>query len=413
MVRPARTEVAVTGMGVLSAAGVGLADFHQAQLAGRSAVRTISHYDSTDDAVRIAGEVDLPPGLSMDRREQMKSDRCTQLAAAAAALALDDAGLASSGIVDPERVGVLVGSGIGGAGSLQNNWAAYLRDGPSGMRPRAVPMGMINDSSASVAIRYGFTGPCTTVATACASGADAIATAHQMIASGEVDVVLAGGSEAPVVRGIVSGFDRLGALSHRNDQPSAASRPFSRDRDGFVIAEGAALLVLESADHAEARGARVHALLRGYGRTSDAHHVTMPHPDGEGARRAMVRALHHADAGPADVGMINAHGTATTLNDRIEANAVRAVFGPLAVPVTATKALTGHGLGASGAIEAVAAVQALSSGLLPPVGNLDDPEPELDIDLVRGEPRRVRVELILSNSFAFGGHNVVLAFGRP
>jgi 3-oxoacyl-[acyl-carrier-protein] synthase II len=275
-------------------------------------------------------------------------------------------------------------------------------------------MAMPNDGAAWIAMRYELTGPCVTVCTACASGADALIAGYQMIVSGEADLVFTGGAEAPVVRSAVAGFAKLRALSVRNDEPQGASRPFSKDRDGFVIAEGAAILVLEAAEHAKARGARAHAYLRGFGRSSDAYHVTAPHPDGRGARQAIERALHGTSADPRDVGLINAHGTSTPPNDIVEARAIRAALGPAAdhVPVTATKSVTGHALGASGAIEAVATVQALTSGLIPPTLNFDLPDPEIDLDIVHGSARTAALDLALSSSFAFGGHNVVLAFAR-
>jgi 3-oxoacyl-[acyl-carrier-protein] synthase II len=414
----AATGVAVTGMGVVSANGIGLAEFHAAQLAARSGVEQLARYTCDGDPVRIAGEVVLPPELTLDRRDQVRADRCTQLGAAAAQLAVADAGLygdaAAGWQADPERTGVSIGSAIGGAAALENNYEAYFTSGPRALRTRAIPMSMANDASAWIAIRYGVTGPCVTVSTACASGADALIAGYQMIVSGEADVVLAGGAEAPVVRSIVSGFAKMGALSMRNDEPAGASRPFSKDRDGFVIAEGAAVLVLESAAHAAARGARTYAHLRGYGRSSDAHHVTMPHPQGLGALRALRRALSHVDAEPGDVGMVNCHGTSTVLNDNAEALAIRDALGTAAdhIPVTATKSLIGHSLGAAGAIEAVATVQALHSGLVPPTANVEDLDPEIDLDVVSGAPRRADMALALSNSFAFGGHNVVLAFGK-
>ena len=407
-------EVLVTGMGVVSPVGVGLAAFHEGQLAGRSAIGAITHYDPDGDAVRIAGQVRLPDELSLPRREAMRTDRCTQLAAAAARLALDDAGLDAEGAADPERTGVVIGSGMGGQGTAEENYRNFFRAGAEALRARAIPMAMINDAASWLAIRHGFTGPCAAVATACASGADAIVTGCQMIACGEADVVLAGGTEAPVVRAIVAGFAKLGALSPRNDEPHRASRPFGKDRDGFVIAEGAAVLVLESAAHARARGARSHARLAGYGRSADAHHVTMPHPEGAGAARAITAALRSAGASPRDVGLVNAHGTGTAQGDLAEALALRGSLGAAAeqVPVTATKSLIGHSLGAAGAIEAVATVQALASGLVPPTANLDEPDPEIGLDVVSGAPRPVSAALALSNSFAFGGHNVVLAFAR-
>lgn len=408
------TQVAITGMGVASANGVGLAEFHAAQLGKTSGVGPLARYECDSDPVRIAGEVELPEELTLDRREQLRADRCTQLGAAAAQLAVADAGLENgSWQADPERTGVSIGSAIGGATALENNYQAYFTAGPRALRTRAIPMSMANDASAWIAIRYGVTGPCVTVSTACASGADALIAGYQMIVSGEADVVLAGGAEAPVVRSIVSGFTKMGALSMRNDEPAYASRPFSKDRDGFVIAEGAAVLVLESQAHAAARGARKYAYLRGYGRSSDAHHVTMPHPQGLGALQALRRALHHVDASPADVGMVNSHGTSTVLNDIAEAVAIRDALGPAAdrIPVTATKSLIGHSLGAAGAIEAVATVQALHSGTVPPTANVEDLDPEIDLDVVCDAPRPGSMDLALSNSFAFGGHNVVLAFG--
>jgi len=411
-------EVAVTGMGVVSANGTSLAEFHAAQLGQVSGIGPLTRYKCGEDPVRIAGEVALPVEVMLDRRDQVRTDRCTHLAAAAAQLAVGDAGLVADPdtegwLADPERTGVSIGSAIGGSESLENNYHAFVTSGPRALRSRAIPMSMTNDAAAWLAIRYGVTGPCIAVSTACASGADAIVAGHQMIAAGEADVVLAGGAEAPVVRSIVSGFAKMGALSMRNDEPGRASRPFSKDRDGFVIAEGAAVLVLESAEHSRTRGARTYAYLRGYGRSSDAHHVTMPHPRGLGAFQALRRALCSADAGPADVSMVNAHGTGTTLNDAAEAFAIRDALGAHAdrVPITATKSLIGHSLGAAGAIEAVATVQALHNGAIPPTANLDDLDPEIDLDLVVGEARHLPVTLALSNSFAFGGHNVVLAFG--
>jgi 3-oxoacyl-[acyl-carrier-protein] synthase II len=399
-------------MGVVTPIGVGIKDFHAAQLAGHSGIRTISHYDCSSDPIQIAGEVRLPAELTFDRREQLRTDRCTQLAAAAAQLAISDADLDTGQAAGTGQVGVVIGSGIGGAATAEKNYVGFYRGGLSAVRTRAIPMGMINDASAWIATRYGFTGPCTTVATACASGADAIVAGYHMIRCGEADVVLAGGTEAPVVRSIVSGFFKLAALSERNDEPERASRPFSKHRDGFVIAEGAAVLILESAAHAHARGARVHAHLRGYGRSADAYHVTMPHPQGLGAQQAILRALRSAEAEPQNVAVVNAHGTSTVLNDAVEATALHSALGEstATVAVTATKSLIGHALGAAGAIEAVATVQTVSSGLVPPTANFDEPDPEINLNVVRGEPRKVPVGLALSNSFAFGGHNVVLVF---
>lgn len=409
---PPIMPVAITGFGVVSPVGVGRHAYHAAQLAAQSGVDAIGGYDPGTDRVRIAGEVTLPPELEVDRQERLRTDRCTRLASAAARLAVEDAGLDLRGEgVDLRRTGVVMGSGMGGAGTWEAGFLRFDRGGIEAVRARTIPMGMVNGAAAWIAIHYGLTGPCTTVCTACAAGSDALVAAHQMIAAGEADVVLSGGAEAPVIRAVVAAFTRLTALSERNDEPQGASRPFAKDRDGFVIAEGAAVLVLESPAHAAARGATELARLVGYGRSSDAHHVTMPHPEGTGGRAAIEAALRSAGAAPTDVRFVNAHGTGTVHNDAVEARALHAVFGPGAVPpVMATKSITGHALGAAGAMEAVATVQALTAGLVPPTANQDEPDTELDLDVVAGEPRPVATGLALSNSFAFGGHNVVLAF---
>ncbi|MFI7502176.1 beta-ketoacyl-[acyl-carrier-protein] synthase family protein [Streptomyces sp. NPDC049687] len=406
-------RVVVTGLGPVTSVGVGAKAFHVGQLEGRSAVRSISRFDASGLPVRIAAEVDLPDDLSLQRRDALATDRVTHLAAAAASLALQDAGLDLDS-ADRNRIGVALGTGCGGAESIRNGAARALK-GPGSVSARFIPMSMSNSTASWIAIRYGLGGPVTTTVTACASGADALATGHQMIATGEADVVLAGGAEAPVTDLLVAGFAKMKALSTRNDEPERASRPFGVDRTGFVLGEGAAVLVLEDSDHARARGAEPLAELLGYGRTSDAHHVVAPRPDGAAAARAVVGALRSAGLTPEEVSHVNAHGTGTVLNDAAEAAALTAALGPAAarIPVTATKSMTGHALGAAGAVEAVAAVQALVHQVLPPTANLDAPDTALGLDLVTGEPRDTRVSAVLSNSFAFGGHNVVLAFGQP
>ncbi|MEE1938032.1 beta-ketoacyl-[acyl-carrier-protein] synthase family protein [Streptomyces sp. TRM 70361] len=407
-------RVVVTGVGPVTSAGVGAKEFHRGLLDGVSAVRTITRFDPADLPVRIAAEVDLPEHLTPPRRDAVSTDRCVQLAAAAAHLALEDSGL-DLAAVDRDRVAVAVGTGCGGAESIERGHLAFTGRGPQGLPARFIPMSMANSTAAWLSIRYGLTGPCATTVTACASGADALVAAHQMIVTGEADVVLAGGAEAPVTPVIVGGFARMRALSTRNGEPERASRPFDADRDGFVIGEGAALLVLEEAGHAAARGAVPLAEFRGYGRSADAHHVVAPRPDGSAAARAVTGALRSAGLTPADVSHVNAHGTGTVLNDAAEARALHTALGPDAarIPVSATKSVTGHTLGAAGAIEAVASVQAVVHGVLPPTANLDVPDPETGLDLVGGQPRETEVTAVLSDSFAFGGHNVVLAFTRP
>jgi 3-oxoacyl-[acyl-carrier-protein] synthase II len=405
-------EVVVTGMGVATAAGVGLDEFHAGQLAAKGTARPITRYDAEDDPIRFAGEVDLPPDLAMSRRDELRTDRCTALALASAAMAVEHAKI-DWNTTDRARVGVVVGSGVGGASTWETACRALYTEGVRAVRARSIPMSMLNNPASALAFQYGLTGACTTAATACAAGADALIAGQMMIQTGEADMVLAGGAESPVVRTIVAGFARLQALAVADD-PTCASRPFDVGRNGFVIAEGAAVLVLESAEHAAARGAQVHARFTGFGRSSDAYHSTAPHPDGAGAATAVRAALRSAGVSKTDIDFVNAHGTSTKLNDSAEAAALRTVFGAHAdtMPLVATKAVTGHSLGASGAIEAVATIQALQTGLLPATANLNTLDPALDVDVVHGSTRKLSAALALSNSFAFGGHNVVLAFSR-
>ncbi|WP_306324043.1 MULTISPECIES: beta-ketoacyl-ACP synthase II [unclassified Streptomyces] len=407
-------RVLVTGLGPVTSIGVGSEDFHAGQLKGVSGVRRISRFDAADLPVRIAGEVDLPAELTLTGREAATADRTAQLALAAAKLALEDSGLDLSA-EDRARIGVVLGTGAGGTNSWESNAATAHSRGIGRLAARFIPMSMANGSASRVSVDLGILGPSSTVVTACASGAEALITAAQMITSGEADVVLAGGADAPVTPMMVGGFAKIRALSTRNDEPERASRPFAADRDGFVLAEGAAVLVLESAAHATARGARVLAELRGYGRSSDAHHVTAPHPEGAGAARAIEAALRSARLRPEDISYVNAHGTGTTYNDAAEAKALRTALGEYArrTPVTAPKSMTGHALGAAGAIEAVATVQSLDTGVVPPTVNLTEPDQDLGLDVVGAVPRDLPVDAVLSNSFAFGGHNVVLAFTRP
>ncbi|CAM5278519.1 3-oxoacyl-[acyl-carrier-protein] synthase 2 [Streptomyces spiroverticillatus] len=411
----ARTVV-VTGLGPVTPIGIGGHDFWQAQLKGVSGIRPITRFDPTGLPVRIAGEVDLPAELAPGRREERTTDRCTHLALAAARLALDDAALDLAD-EDRDRVGVVLGTGAGGAASWERNARLLETSGPTRIGARSVVMSMANGSASHIALTFHITGPSTSVVSACASGAEALVTAHQMIVGGEADVVLAGGAEAPVTPLLVGGFARTGALCTLNEEPRHASRPFSADRAGFVLAEAAAVLVLESQEHARARGATVLATLSGYGRSSDAHHVTSPHPEGAGAARAVRAALRSAGWSAADVDYINAHGTGTRYNDAAEAKALRSALGSHAAhtPVSATKSMTGHSLGAAGAVEAVVCVQALLHGHVPPTVNLNAVDPDCGLDVVGPQPRALPLTTALSSSFAFGGHNVVLAFeaARP
>ncbi|MGK5544273.1 beta-ketoacyl-[acyl-carrier-protein] synthase family protein [Streptomyces sp. URMC 127] len=407
-------RVVVTGLGPVTAIGVGSKEFHAAQLDCLSGITTISRFDATGLPARIAAEVDLPEELVLSRREVQATDRCTQLAAAAVQLALRDSGI-DLDTEDRSRVAVSIGTGCGGAESIEQNSRAFIERGLTALTARFVPMSMANSTASWIAIRYGLTGPCATPVTACASGSDALVAAHQMITAGEADVVLAGGTEAPLTPVIVGGFARMKALSTRNEAPERASRPFSADRDGFVLGEGAAVLVLEEASHAAARGATPLAEFSGYGRSCDAFHVVAPRPDGACAARAVTAAMRSSGLSARDISYVNAHGTGTAFNDAAEAQALNSALGKDAsgIPVSATKSMTGHALGAAGAIEAVAGVQAIMHGVLPPTANLDEPDPRLDLTVIGRQPVKADVTAVLSNSFAFGGHNVVLALTRP
>ncbi|MGQ9510919.1 MAG: beta-ketoacyl-ACP synthase II [Thermaceae bacterium] len=405
-------RVVITGLGPVSPIGVGAEAFHQAQLQGKSGIRRITRFDPKDLPVQIAGEVEVNPEAFIDKRELRRLDRFVQLALIAAELALRDAGLEVDGL-DPRRVGTLVGSGIGGMETWEAQSRVLLEKGPTRLSPFFIPMLIINMASAQIAMRYGFMGPSSAVVTACATGTDAIGSAFRMIQLGEADLVLAGGAEAVITPMAIGAFGVMRALSTRNDEPERASRPFTKSRDGFVLSEGAGVLVLEEYEHAKKRGARIYAEIVGFGRSADAHHITEPHPEGKGAALAMEAALKDAGISPEKVGYINAHGTSTPIGDRAEVLAIKQVFGDHAkrLAVSSTKSMTGHLLGAAGAVEAIATVQALYSGLLPPTINLEDPDPELDLDFLP-TPREAQVEYALSNSFAFGGQNAVLVFRK-
>jgi len=406
-------RVVVTGLGPVTPIGSGADAFHRAQLEGRSGVADITHFDASTFPTRFAGEVAIDIGRWIDRKDARRMDRFTQLAVVAAALALEDSGLDLER-EDRTRVGSLIGSGIGGMATFEAQSRISFEKSPLRVSPFFIPMMIANMASAQVAIRWGLMGPSSTTVTACTSGADAVGSALRMLQAGEAEVMVAGGAEAVITPLVVGGFAVMKALSTRNEDPARASRPFSASRDGFVLGEGAGVLVLETLEHARARGARVYAELAGFGRSADAYHMVEPHPQGAGATLAMRAALREAGLQPSALGYINAHATSTTVGDRAEVLAFRQVLGDAAmrVPISSTKSMTGHMLGAAGAVEAIASVQALVSGVLPPTINLDDPDPELGLDFVPGEPREARTDWVLSNSFAFGGQNGSLVFGR-
>jgi 3-oxoacyl-[acyl-carrier-protein] synthase II len=399
--------VAVTGMGALTPLGPDVAALQEGLLAGRSGVNLLEGPEFAELPARLAAQVDLDGRL--ERVEARTLDRVQQLALVAAREAWADAGAPE---VAPERLAVVIGSGIGGALTLLGQYDVLRERGPRRVTPHLVPMLMPNGPAATVGLELGARAGVHAPVSACASGAEAIAVALELLRSGRADIVVAGGAEACIHPLPLAGFAQMRALSTRHDEPHAASRPYDKGRDGFVLGEGSGLLVLETEEHARARGARVHARVAGAGMTSDAHHVTAPDPVGTGAARSITLALADAGVQPTDVGHINAHATSTPLGDLAEARAFAAALGAHRPPVTATKSCTGHLLGAAGAVEAIAAVLALRDGVVPPVRNLDDLDDEADVDAVRLLPRQHVHEVALSTSFGFGGHDVSLVLTR-
>ena len=404
-------RVVVTGLGATTPVGGTVASTWEGLLTGRSGVRVLEDERYADLPVRFAGQVAVEPLEVMDRVEARKLDRCQQLALIAAREAWADA---SAPELDPERLGIAFATGIGGIVSLLDNYDTLLSRGWSRVSPMSVPQLMPNGAAAWVGLDLGAKAGIHTPVSACASGAEAIGYAMDMIRSGRADVVVAGGTEACIHPITVAAFAAMRALSTRNDDPTHASRPYDLGRDGFVMGEGAGALVLESAEHAAARGARIYAEVASVGMTADGHHIAQPDPNGAGAARAMRLALAGADASPADVIHINAHATSTPQGDIAEATAIKSVLGTSVddVAVSGTKSMTGHLLGGAGAVESVAAILALHNRLAPVTANLENPDPEIGLDVVSGEPRKLRDgdAVVLNNSFGFGGHNVALVF---
>ncbi len=411
-----RVRVLVTGMGVVTPLGIGGSALWQALLAGRSGIDHISRFDAADYKVKVAGEVrDFRAQDWMDAREARRLDRLVQFAVAASAMALDEARLRVADC-DPERVGVLIGTGVGGFETIQQGFEDLFARGPNRVNPLTGAMMLPDMAAGYVAIQHGAQGPNLSVSSACATGSTALGEAAAVIRRGDADVMIAGSVEAGITPFALAAFHRTGAMSTRVVPPAEASRPFDRDRDGFVFGEGAGILLLERAEHALARGATVLAELAGYGASADAYHVSAPREDGRGAAQAMRGALRTAAAAPEEVGYINAHGTGTELNDLMETRAIHQVFGPHAerLAVSSTKSMHGHLMGAAGAVEAAIAVMTLREGVLPPTINLDHPGEGCDLDYVPHRPRPCAAPLqaVLSNSFGFGGHNASLLFRR-
>lgn len=391
--------------------GNNVADFWESLKAGRNGVGLITRFDTSRYSARIAGEVkNFDPAAYIDRKEVRRMDRFTHYAMAAYKQALADSGLKVEGEA-ADRVGVIIASGIGGTETWEDQHRKLMEHGPDKVSPFFVPM-MISDIAAGrISMDCGAKGINFATVSACASASHAIGEGYCSIVLGESDAVICGGAEAPITPLALAGFCALRALSTRNDQPEKASRPFDKDRDGFVMAEGAGIVILEEMEHARARGARIYAELAGYGATADAHHITAPAPGGEGAARAMRRALATAGLKPEEVDYINAHGTSTDLNDKYETAAIKSVFGDRAgkVAISSTKSMTGHLLGAAGGIELVATVLCMANSLIHPTANYETPDPECDLDYVPNRPRQANIRAALSNSFGFGGHNACLA----
>jgi 3-oxoacyl-[acyl-carrier-protein] synthase II len=407
-------RVVVTGLGCISPLGNDVQSTWENILAGKSGVGPITHYDASEYKTKFAAEVKGFDGSELfGSREARRMDRYTQLAVATALQAIEDADLQISD-VNRDRIGVIIGTGIGGIGTLFEQMQVFAERGPQRVSPFLVPMMLPDSAAGMVAINLGVRGPNLAVVTACATGTNAVGEAGEVIRRGQADVMLAGGSEAAVVPIAMAGLGVMTALSTFNEDPERASRPFDLNRDGFVMGEGAAVLVLESREHATNRGARILAELTGYGATNDAYHISAPAENGAGAAICMQMALDYAELQAMDINYINAHGTSTQLNDKSETAAIKTVFGETAyqIPISSTKSMTGHLLGASGALEALFCVKTLQDCVLPPTINYETPDPECDLDYVPNQARPAQVKNIMSNSFGFGGHNATIILSR-
>lgn len=409
-----KRRVVVTGLGLVSPLGIGVEPTWEAMKAGRPGIRKITRFDASAFPTQIAGEVEgFDPEKYIEPKEVKKMDRFIHLAVAAARMAVDDSGL-GIGPSNAGRVGVIVGSGIGGLPAIEHYHKVCLERGPRRITPFFIPMLIINLAAGHISMMFGAKGPNSAPATACASGSHAIGDAYKVIQRGDADAMISGGAESVITPLGIGGFNAMKALSTRNDEPHRASRPFDRDRDGFVMGEGSGIVVLEELEAARARGARIHAEVIGYGMTADAYHMTAPAPEGEGAARCMKMTLDDAGVPPGAVDYVNAHGTSTKYGDELESMAIKKVFGDHAyrLCVSSTKSMTGHLLGAAGGVEAVVAVLAMRDGVVPPTINLENPDPECDLDYVPNEARGKDVRCALSNSFGFGGTNACLLFRR-
>lgn len=405
-----KNRVVITGLGAITPIGIGAEQFWTSLLAGKSGITRITRFDASDYSTQIAGEVkDFDPAHYIDKKEAKRMDRCTQFAVAASKMALEDSGL-DLDKEDRSRIGTFIGTGIGGIDTLHDQYKVLFDKGPGRVSPFFVPMMIANMPAGQTSIAFGLQGPCSCVVTACATGTNSIGEAFKLIQRGDADIMVAGGTEAAVSPAAVAGFCAMKAMSTRNDEPEKASRPFDKERDGFIMGEGAGVIVMESLEHALERGAKIYAEIAGYGHNADAFHITAPAPEGAQAAKCMAMAMADADVKPEEVDYINAHGTSTPLNDKNESLAIKSLLGAHAtqVSISSIKSMTGHLLGAAGGIEAVATALTVLNDMMPPTINYDNPDPELDLDYVPNQAKAKKVRVALSNSFGFGGHNATI-----
>ncbi len=409
-----KKRVAVTGVGMVTPVGLDTEKTWEGLINGKSGIGPITQFDDKTIPTQIAGEVQgFDPALYIDQKEIKKMDRFIHLAIAASQMAMDDSGLKITP-ENAERVGVIVSAGMGGLPAIEKYHKIYLERGIRKVTPFFIPMLIVNEAAGNLSMRYGAKGPNICVSTACATGTHSIGDAFKWIQRGEADAMITGGTESCICPLGVGGFNAMKALSTRNAEPQRASRPFDAERDGFIMGEGSGILILEEMESAVKRGARIYAEVIGYGASGDAYHITAPAPNGEGAARCMMMAIKDAGISPAEMGYINAHGTSTKFGDELESTAIKTVFGDYAykIPVSSTKSMTGHLLGAAGGVEAVISILALNRGVLPPTINLENPDPECDLDYVPNTARTAQVEVAMSNSFGFGGTNACLVFKK-
>lgn len=409
-----KKRVVVTGLGIISPVGTGKEKFWSNLLAGVSGIGPVTKFDASEMPTKIAGEAkDFDVTQYLDKKEARRMDLFTQFAVAAAKMAVEDSGLDLKK-VDLNRMGVILGSGIGGMETFEDQCKVLLNKGPNRISPFMIPMMIVNMAAGQISIHLGAKGPNITVVSACASGTNAVGDAFKLIQRGDAEIAITGGTEASITPLAFAGFCSMKAMSTRNDEPTKASRPFDKDRDGFIMGEGSAILVLETLEHAQKRNAPIYAEVLGYGSTADGHHITAPAPDGEGAQRAMQMAIDDAGIKPEEIDYINAHGTSTELNDKYETLAIKNVLGASAekVLVSSTKSMTGHLLGAAGALELSAVALAIKDGVVPPTINYENPDPDCDLDYVPNEKRVKEIKYALSNSLGFGGHNATVLLGK-